>query len=98
MQGQDLALELVFQTALYADYRQTRRIAENPTIWFETNPLLGVCPTVPHVRNYMLIAGAAHWAISELLPQGPYRTAWQGVSLAVEMGTIQSNVRLGLHF
>ena len=98
MDGQDLGLELAFQVALYADYRQTKQIAENPDRYHETNPILGEHPSTSRVRNYMLLGGAAHWAISELLPKGPYRTIWQGVTLGVELSVVQSNVRIGLKF
>ncbi len=98
MDGADFALELAFQSALYVDYRQTRRITAQPEKYFETNALLGKHPSLPRVKNYFLGAAVGHLVVSELLPYGPYRTAWQAATLVIEANTIAINVNIGLHF
>ena len=95
---QDIALELVFQAVLYADYRQTRVIAENPDKWIETNPILGDHPSKQRVRNYFIGAAIAHTGITALLPQGPYRTLWQVLSIGWEAGMVSANYRIGIKF
>ena len=94
----DIALELVFQAALYADYRQTRVIAENPDLYTEMNPLLGDHPSTSRVRNYFIGASVAHMAITSLIPQGPYRTLWQGLGIGWEAGMVTANYQIGIRF
>jgi len=96
MDGTDLALELAFQSALYVDYRQTRQIVAHPDKYFETNALLGEHPSLPRVKNYSIGAALGHWAISELLPQGPYRRAWQAATLVIEANAVAVNFSIGL--
>lgn len=97
MDTQDIALELIYQAALYADYKQTRVIAESD-LYYERNPLLGENPSRARTRNYFIGVGLAHAGITALLPQGPYRTLWQGVTLGVEAGFIVANYRIGVMF
>ena len=98
MDGVDIAVEVVFQVALYADYRQTRVIAENPGIWHEKNPLLGDHPSTSRVRNYFLAASVGHWAISYMLPKGKWRNMWQGVTIGMELNQTYQNYTLGIRF
>jgi hypothetical protein len=98
MDGIDFGLELAFQSALYVDYRQTRHIIAQPDKYHENNAMLGKHPSLSRTKNYFIGAAIGHWAISELLPQGPYRRAWQAATLVIEANTIIVNVNLGLKF
>ena len=97
MDAQDIALELLYQVALYVDYRQTRAISDSE-FYYERNPLLGEHPSASRTRNYFIAGGLAHAGITALLPQGKYRTLWQGVTLGVEAGFVYTNYQIGIRF
>ena len=97
MDAQDITLELLYQVALYVDYKQTREISKSE-LYYEKNPLLGEHPSASRTRNYFIAAGLAHAGITALLPQGKYRTLWQGITLSVEAGVVYSNYQIGIRF
>jgi len=98
MDAQDLALEAIYQAALYADYRQTRRIAERPDKFFEQSPFMDRNPTTNQVRNYFVLSAITHYTITELLPQGPYRRAWQSLTISYQFSYVEHNIRIGIRF
>ena len=93
-----IALEGTFQAALLCDWRQTSdfhrtwepyRTPEGGWVYpigtTEANPLLGRHPSQATINEMCLASSIGHLLISEVLP-GRWRTVWQGVSLAGEVG------------
>jgi len=87
-------LEAAMLAAGLVDYGQTRDIRNHPGM-YETNPLLGRNPSDARIRNYFLLAGTAHVAVTRLLPRA-YRPYWQWSTLAVEVGVVAHNYHIGL--
>lgn len=94
----DLALEAAFLATWYVDYRQTTVTAKNPTLYYEKNPVLGVHPHPDRVKAYFAAGAIIHPTITYVLPKGGYRTAFQAVTLGIEIDTISANFRLGVRF
>ena len=97
MDGAHLALELAYQTALYADYRTSRYIVQHPETFHESNPLLGRHPSMDKLKLACAFTAVGHWAISEMIPDR-YRNAWQGVTLSLQVGVVSNNLAIGLRF
>jgi hypothetical protein len=89
----DVGLELAFLSLATLDLMQTS--------WFrargdaESNPLLGAYPSQ---REVVLGVGACmlgHVLVSAALPK-PWRHAWQGAGIGVELGAVLWNRSLGV--
>lgn len=87
-------LELAFAAMMAADYAQTMDIKQHQG-FYETNRILGPHPSDARVRNYFVAMTAAHWAITNSLPE-QYRPAWQWGSIAVEATFLLRNRAIGL--
>jgi hypothetical protein len=80
-------LEGAYQAALLCDWRQTSDFHKT---WnrayqtYEKNPMLGRHPRQATINEMCAMSSIGHVLISEVLPSG-WRTAWQGVSLVVEV-------------
>jgi hypothetical protein len=91
---QDKVLEGAFDAALLMDYRQTSNMHEQD--WrAERNPTMGWRPAQSTINTYFLSAAVLHVVIADQL-HGGWRTAWQAVWIAAEVGTVQRNYRLGI--
>lgn len=76
-----------------ADYLQTRQIAKNPDRWHETNPALGLHPSVGRVNSYFAITGIALYGACESGIGGKWlKYGW----IAVSTGAIANNLSLGI--
>jgi hypothetical protein len=64
----DTKREYVYMSLHVADWLQTRKIARNPTKWYEKNNILGDHPTVDEVGAYFIGAAALQLTITYLLP------------------------------
>ncbi len=89
--------ELVFATAMFLDYGQTKTIKNNPYM-SEHNPILGRHPSDVAIRNYFLLTTAGHYAIAKSLPAGWPRNAWQYGWIGIEVGMVIKNKRVGATF
>lgn len=80
-----------------ADWGQTRDIAAQCKRgeYFETNPLIGKCPSVHWVNTYFLGTALLHTGIARVLPQ-KYRRAFQAGTIGMQMGFVTNNSRIGL--
>lgn len=61
----------------------------------ETNLILGRRPTLLKVDIYFLLSGIIHYQVLKRIPT-EYRTAFQTVSIGVELYCIDRNLKLGL--
>ncbi len=87
---EDIARELGYLTLHGADWAQTRTIAKNPLSFHETNPILGVHPSVGKVNNYFLGTALGHMLLMELLPS-EYRKWAQYGTIGLEAGVAGRN-------
>lgn len=92
-------LELAWQTLHAVDYLQTRTIArdcrKDNRDFYETNYLLGECPTLTDVSAYFAITSAAHAGVAFLLPK-KYLRVFQVGTIFVTGHAIQTNISLGV--
>ena len=91
---QDKILEGIFTASMAMDYRQTSNIHTGP--WHEENSILGRFPSQASINEYFFATTALHAAITNLLPAGKIRTAWQCAWIGLELGTVERNYRLGI--
>lgn len=98
----DTVLESGYLTLHVIDWGQSLQISHfcnssdpEQRNYYESNPILGSCPSRGAVNRYFLIGGIAHYAISRALPQ-PYRRLWQFVSIGMEAHSVSGNFDLGL--
>lgn len=90
----DKQLFVVSETSLFADWMQTKKIAENPNRWSETNPIIGVHPSVGRVNTYFLSAMIGNYFLADYL--GENRRLYLGVIALGEGLTVKHNLALGL--
>lgn len=93
------ALEFVFDAALTADMLTTAQIHNHPPL-IETNPILGQHPSTGKIALYGLGVATLHAAITyEMISQDvpkPIITAWELLSIGVEVGYTAHNYSLGV--
>jgi len=87
--------EIVYMAFHAIDWAQTIQIAANPVKYHEQNPIMGRQPNTAQVNTYFAITAAAHVAISYVLPND-WRTAWQYITIGVEVEAIRNNLSLGI--
>lgn len=91
-------LEYAFDAALMADMLTTADIHNHPPL-IETNPILGQHPSAGKIAAYGAGVAVFHALITyELVSQGvpsPIVTAWEAVSIGVELGYTGHNLSLG---
>lgn len=94
-------LEYAFDAALAADMLTTADIHNHPPL-VETNPLLGTHPSAAKIAAYGAGAAIFHALITyELVSQDvpkPIVTAWEVLSIGVELGYTGHNLKLGCRF
>ena len=97
----DTAIELAYFAAHIADWGQTRSIANHCQVgtYYETNPILGECPTVQTVNAYFLGTALLHAGVAYMLPK-KYRRIFQSTTIAAQVGVVSSNASIGIqmHF
>ena len=77
------------------DWRQTRRIAEQPDQYRENNLILGEHPSVGRVNTYFAATTVGHILITHAIPH-PYRAWWQYVTIGVSSAYVVNNYNIGL--
>jgi len=88
------------QTMLIGDMLTTLDIAHdcrNGGSIYETNPILGRCPSRTAVYGYFIGVSAATWLIARALPPTE-RKFFLGVVGVVEVGYVSHNLSMGLRF
>lgn len=80
------------------DWGQTLDISESCTsggTYYETNPILGECPSRGEVNRYFLLTGLAHYGISRVL--SPTQRRWfQYVTIGIESAVVAHNFNIGI--
>lgn len=91
----DIALEAVYTTLHVIDWGQTLNIADNPYRYYETNPILGKCPSRSDVNVYMASSLVLHTIVTAVLPK-EYRPWFQAVTIGIEGAMLINNFNLGI--
>ena len=91
----DYALLAVSTLTMGIDWRQTRRIAEQPERYYETNPIIGRHPSLDRVDQYFAISWIIKAGIAYILPS-QWRKVWLGGIIGVETGCVFRNTNIGL--
>ena len=87
----DKVLQGAFAGASYFDAADTANFLRKSSDHFEENPLLGSRPSAAKLYAATTLGQALHGAISDRLPSGWPRTAWQIATLLAEGSVIASN-------
>lgn len=99
-----LAVEALWQGANIVDLQQTLRISREPERFREVGTLGVFCgnhPSSGQVLAVSLLAGAAHYAVTQALTNAGWDTAariWSYASLGIKTGDIRRNQRIGLGY
>jgi hypothetical protein len=88
IQKKDIALETAFAGALVLDYKQTQQITDQ---CFEWNPIIGQCGQRVPPTIYFLLGTLIHAGVTAVIPNGSWRTLFQGLTLGIEAETIHTN-------
>lgn len=91
----DTKRQAVYLTLHAVDWMQTRHIAKNPTLFSESNPLLGRHPSVSKVNKYFIATALMHTGISYALPP-EYRKVFQYITIGVQAGYVTHNYNVGV--
>jgi hypothetical protein len=92
--GADVGLQLAFLAVSTVDVLQT--VTNIAPGCHEINPIFGTkCPSTGHVLATAAFFQLAHLYVSHALPHGRWRTAWQSVTLTVEIGVVGRNHLIG---
>ncbi len=81
-----------------ADWGQTRSIADSCAKggqYYETNPILGRCPSMQMVNAYFISTALLHAGVAQMLPP-KYRRWFQTGTLAMQLNVISNNKNIGL--
>ena len=90
---QNTVLEIVYQTAAFVDWKQTRALESFGHS--ETNPLLGAHPSAGKVNAYFIGCAIGHLLIAYLLPE-KWRLAFQAASVFIEIDVVRHNYGVGI--
>lgn len=91
----DTALQVTYTTLHVLDWGTSLDIANHKGM-YETNFIMGKHPSRSTINTYFATTLALHTLVTYLLPQGVVRSAWQAVSIGVELGYVYSNFSIGL--
>ena len=92
----DIAREVAWQGIHLIDWSQTLEIADNPSHYYETNPLMGKHPSRDMVNLYMGTSALLHPLITNALPSS-CRPWWQWITISVSSTLVINNYSIGLH-
>ena len=93
---QDTIRQVALQTALTADWMQTRQIAKHPESWYETNAMLGDHPSVARVNQYFIASSLVAYGIARALPE-KWRLPYQYLYIGYEGNFFANNLRFGIN-
>jgi hypothetical protein len=91
----DMSLLAVGTVAQIIDWRQTRRIAEQPDRFHEVNPALGRHPSTDRVDMYFAASLVIKAGIAHVLPS-KWRKVWLGTMAVGSIGLVAHNANIGL--
>lgn len=91
----DKTMFITSSMLLAVDWRQTKRIAENPDDFRERNPILGSHPSKRDVNRYFFAAVIGNYLMADLLPSS-HRKLWLGGVIIGTVGCVGNNLNIGL--
>jgi hypothetical protein len=93
---EDIVREVVIDTTLFLDYRQTLDIKRHENLR-ETNKILGSHPSDTKTTAYFLAVGIGNHYLTKALPT-ELRPVWQYGFIAVQIRTILYNRKANVSF
>lgn len=94
----DTYWETAYFVTHLADWGQTLDIASQCQggAYYETNPIMGKCPSAQTVNAYFIGTGLLHYGVAHMLPK-KYRRMFQAGTIGMELSYISSNASIGLN-
>ena len=94
----DTYWEAAYLATHLADWGQTLDIASQcqSGAFYETNPVMGKCPTAQKVSAYFIGTALLHYGVAKALPQ-KYRRWFQAGTMTMELSYITNNASIGLN-
>ena len=94
---QDTMWEMAYLSVHLTDWGQTLDIAAQcqSGAYYETNPILGRCPSAQKVNTYFLTTALLHAGVAHALPP-KYRRLFQAGTLSMQVGYVANNANIGL--
>jgi hypothetical protein len=86
--------EGAFQTALIADWDQTKQAVHDPVGYDEQNPIIGKTPSAERVNAYMILAGLGQYGGYKALPD-KYKFPYALGSALLESSVVKKNMDKG---
>jgi hypothetical protein len=86
---------LIFQGLSAIDMLQTIKIAKNPTIWGEMNPILGTHPAVGSVVLFFTARNVIHYVVVKKVP-AKYKDAFINIPIIGQGFAVAWNIGNGL--
>ena len=94
----DTLLQGAYMATHITDWGQTRSISESCNSdgrYYETNLVMGTCPSMQTVNLYFIGTGLLHVGVAHTLPK-KYRRMFQLGTLGMQINYISNNQQLGL--
>jgi len=94
----DTYWEAAYLATHLADWGQTLDIAGQckSGAYYETNPVMGKCPSVQTVNAYFIGTALLHYGAAKALPR-KYRRMFQAGTIGMELSYITNNASIGLN-
>ncbi len=94
---QDTLWQMAYLSVHLTDWGQTLDIAAQcrSGAYYETNPVLGRCPSAQKVNAYFLTTALLHSGIAHALPP-KYRRIFQAGTISMQIGYVTNNANIGL--
>lgn len=94
----DTYWELAYLTTHVTDWGQTLDISSQCRSgnYYETNPVMGTCPSAQTVNAYFLGTALLHYGVAQMLPR-KYRRMFQAGTMGMQLSYITNNASIGLN-
>lgn len=94
----DTYWEAAYLATHLADWGQTLDIASQcqSGAYYETNPVMGKCPSAQTVNAYFLGTALLHYGAAKMLPR-KYRRMFQAGTMGMQLSYITNNASIGLN-
>jgi|FreactcultuFSWF8_1027224.scaffolds.fasta_scaffold07953_2 hypothetical protein len=91
----DKALFVTSESLLFADWLQTRKIAESPDQYSEKNAILGASPSLSKTNLYFSASMLGNYFIADYL-DGYWRKAFLTGVIGLEVYVVNHNTNIGI--
>jgi len=107
MSNVDLGMEAAYMVVSTMDWAQTRNMAQRHYTWnvngeqrfyHESNPVLGNHPSKTKIDLYFVSTDILHYAVAKVIPAGPWRSLWQGLTVTAEAYCVMTNFQKDIDF